>query len=520
MSELKFLKLKEIEQGDNVRSKFSKDSILSLSQSIKENGVLQPLLVMKSDDKFKLIAGFRRYVAAELAGLSEVPVQISEIENIEETQLIENLQREDLGPLDEAKAYKKLLDEHTIDDLTVMIGKGKWHVAQRLSLLSLSLKAKEAMSKGLISAGHGTTLARLKNPKLQDELLKDIISDRLSIQQTEVRLEQYSGSLANAPFDKKDCANCISNGAKAKDLFDGELSLKGVCLNKDCYGLKTKEFLVKRKADLSTKKFHVMDRDKFHSDEVHQKAKPIAEYNINDIGNEAFKENCLKPCEDFLVVLNKDGAEDKFCLKVSCWKRLAKLKASAEKSKGKGKKDEEPEKSSADEDRAPVRIDETQRRFMLDKLRRMINDKLMLTVSLEALFASESGNGRTIGKFLKSVGLATKEDQNWQVRRDLASQLYALSDKEAKGGLFDAVSMRLEVYSTEDLIALGKFFKVDTSMFRVDEEYLNKRTREGLMKLIKEFELKAPEDLEKKPKIDIVGFILAAKVDRAPKEVK
>ena len=519
--QLKYVNPEEIVLGDNVRSKITKESVASLSRSIREQGILPPLSVMNENDKFKLIAGFRRYAAAQLAEAKSIPVHIMEIENIEEVQLIENLQREDLNPVDEAKAYQKLLTEHTIEDMTIMVGKGKWYVKQRLSLLELAPKVRDAVSHGILSPGHGATIARLKDHKQQAELMKMVISDRMSIQQTENNLDEFMGRLEHAPFDKKGCKACTHNGAKHEDMFDADASLKGRCLDKDCYGRKLKTHLIERKAALIKKGYHVLPRDKFYAGDEHSKSKPINNYSIDEIGEESYKENCLKPCENIVIVLDRNGDESQFCLKPSCWKKQAKIKYAAGRKKQKSEQGEtgEDKKPPTDDLRRAVRVDETQRRFILEKVRKLVNHRLVNAVALESVFSTESGNTETISEYLKIIGVATKKQPNYELRRGLVARLFAMDDKDIGSGLLDAAARRLETYSTEALLAIAKQLKVTMDMFKVDESYLAKWTKTGLIKLSKHLGLKPDKDLEKKPKGEIISWILKQEPDKAPKEL-
>ena len=178
---------KIINNTDQPRKSFNKNEILELSKSIKSYGILQPILVKKvEDDKYQIIAGERRYRAAQIANLNVVPAIIKNIiekENFE-ISLIENIQREELHPIEEANIYKKLIDEkgYTQLDLAEKIGKSRSYVANLIRLLNLPKKFQNLLSEDELSAGHARLLLNHQNP---DEIVQTIRKNKLSVRQTE-----------------------------------------------------------------------------------------------------------------------------------------------------------------------------------------------------------------------------------------------------------------------------------------------------------------------------------------------
>ncbi len=150
------------------RKDFAPDAIADLVSSIKEKGVLQPLLVRKfGENKYELIAGERRFRAAKSAGLQSLPVIVKDFDDNETLQvaLIENLQRENLNPLEEAEAYQRLSSEfhHTQDEIAKVIGKSRSHITNTIRLLTLPAEVKEMVGKGVLTAGHARTLVGMDN---------------------------------------------------------------------------------------------------------------------------------------------------------------------------------------------------------------------------------------------------------------------------------------------------------------------------------------------------------------------
>jgi len=171
------------------RTIFDRGKIEELASSIKEKGVIQPLLVRKKGENYELIAGERRWRAAQHAGMKEIPIIVREIPDAEvlENSLIENIQREDLNPLEEAEAYKKLIEkfDHTQEELAVRLGKNRSTIANSLRLLRLPEVIKHSLQNNLISMGHARTILSLEGHGKQTEVHNLIVKKGLSVRQTE-----------------------------------------------------------------------------------------------------------------------------------------------------------------------------------------------------------------------------------------------------------------------------------------------------------------------------------------------
>ena len=203
------------------RKLFEKEALDELTVSIKERGVIQPLIVRRSeelDEKYELIAGERRWQAAQSAGLNEVPVVIVDADNLKSLELaiIENVQRKDLNPIEEAESYKNLIENFGYDQERVskFIGKSRSHISNSLRLLSLPEKLIDMIKIGIISQGHAKILIGLENALL---LAEKIIKKKLSVRQTEnlVRLlrkgtkQNYRSKDSNTLATENDLADKI-----------------------------------------------------------------------------------------------------------------------------------------------------------------------------------------------------------------------------------------------------------------------------------------------------------------------
>jgi ParB family chromosome partitioning protein len=181
------------------RKHFDESKLQELAESVREKGILEPLLVRRTDQGYELIVGERRWRAAQKAGLREVPVLVKEVEGREafEISLIENLQREDLNPIEEAEAYKHLIDEFNIsqDDLSKRIGKDRTTITNTLRLLKLPLEVRNQLLQNRITSGHARALLSLENKEKQKELCALIIKKGLSVREAERLAKQWAAKL-------------------------------------------------------------------------------------------------------------------------------------------------------------------------------------------------------------------------------------------------------------------------------------------------------------------------------------
>lgn len=184
------IKINLIEPNRNQpRKNFDEDALVELADSIKQYGIIQPLVVQKKDDYYEIIAGERRWRAAKQAGLKEVPVIIKDYseQEVVEIALIENIQREDLNPIEEAMAYKRLLTEFNLkqDQVAERVSKSRTAVTNSMRLLKLSEEVQQMVIENLISSGHARALLSIDDKKLQIQLATKIMDEKLSVRETE-----------------------------------------------------------------------------------------------------------------------------------------------------------------------------------------------------------------------------------------------------------------------------------------------------------------------------------------------
>lgn len=230
-SGVQVMKINEVEPNrDQPRKNFDEDALLELSDSIKQFGVLQPLLVRKRKDYYEIIAGERRWRAAKLAGVKEVPVIVKEYtdQEILEIGLIENIQRENLNPIEEAIAFKRLLEEFNLkqDEVAERVSKSRTAVTNSMRLLKLSDKVQQMIIDDMISTGHARALLAIDDPELQYTLANKIFDEKLSVRETEKLVKEIKNP--KKPKEKKVMENAFiyqDLEEKMKGVFGTKVSI-------------------------------------------------------------------------------------------------------------------------------------------------------------------------------------------------------------------------------------------------------------------------------------------------------
>lgn len=213
-AELLYLPINKVEpREDQPRSRFDDVALQELADSISQYGLIQPITARKLDSGYyQIIAGERRWRASRIAGLMEVPVRVIEADDrrVAELALVENLQREDLNPIEEAKGYKSLIEEYglTQEEAAKSVGKSRPAVTNALRLLNLTEKVLDMVEKGVLSAGHARALIPVENDALQLNLAQQVISSGLSVRKTEQLVSKTLKNLAK-PAEEEDSSDGI-----------------------------------------------------------------------------------------------------------------------------------------------------------------------------------------------------------------------------------------------------------------------------------------------------------------------
>ena len=221
----RMMKISMIEPNrEQPRKKFDEDALQELSESIKQYGILQPLLVSDKKGYYEIVAGERRWRAAKMAGLKEVPVVVKEFstQEIVEISLIENIQREDLNPVEEAMAYKRLIDEFHLkqDEIAERVSKSRTAVTNSMRLLKLDSRVQQMMVDEMISAGHARAILAISDPEQQYNAAMKVFDEKLSVRETEKLVKSIL-----TPTKKKPVASNPTEDAIYESL---EEKMKGI----------------------------------------------------------------------------------------------------------------------------------------------------------------------------------------------------------------------------------------------------------------------------------------------------
>lgn len=327
----------------NPRTRMNPTLLAELAQSVGKHGVLQPILVRTRDARFEIVNGHRRVRAAQIAGLTEIPAVVRTLSDGEalEIQCIENLQREDLEPLDEAEGYERLHRTHgySVEEIAEKLGKSRTYVYSRLKLTALCDDVREYLRSGHLTAVTALLVARIPVPSLQLEAAKDIIADDYGQAMSATEAAQhirrrYMLRLQGAPFDAADaklvpaagaCSKCPKRTGNQPELF-GDITEHDTCTDPTCFAGKKTAALEQRATEAEAKGLTVIrgERAKAELGNFFEQPKHDAWVTLSDVcphdnGGRTWGEvlgKKIKPilierrkAEDFVAVLARDEAE-------------------------------------------------------------------------------------------------------------------------------------------------------------------------------------------------------------------
>jgi ParB family chromosome partitioning protein len=234
------VKLSEIEPNrEQPRKHFDEDSLLELAESIKQYGIIQPLVVQKRKDYYEIIAGERRWRAAKMAGLKEIPVIVKNYteQEIVEISLIENIQRENLNPIEEAQAYKRLLTEFQLkqDEVAERVSKSRTAVTNSMRLLKLDEKVQQMVIDDMISSGHARALLAVEDKEMQYTLAMKIFDEKLSVREVEKLVKSVQNKEEEKKKEEKDNSFIYKDiEERIKTILGTKVKVKNRKSNKGC----------------------------------------------------------------------------------------------------------------------------------------------------------------------------------------------------------------------------------------------------------------------------------------------
>lgn len=221
---------KVVENPFQPRKIFNVDAISELADSIREHGIIQPIVVRKKGRKYEIVVGERRTRAARLAGLTEIPAIVKELDEQQmmEVAILENLQREDLTPIEEAEAYHSLITKlnFTQDDLAKRLGKSRPHIANHIRLLQLPEAVRTLVNDGLLSMGHGRTLLGLKNKRRIPDIAAKVVKEQLNVRQLETLVQQLNENVPRETKTEKKDVFVQATESQLRDFFGTQVQIK------------------------------------------------------------------------------------------------------------------------------------------------------------------------------------------------------------------------------------------------------------------------------------------------------
>jgi len=228
---ISYIDINEIKPNRNQpRKMFDADRLQELADSIKEHGVIQPLIVRSVDNGFELVAGERRWRAARLAGLKSVPCLLRELSEEENAliAIIENMQREDLNPIEEAEGLNRMIDAFglTQEQVSKSVGKSRPYITNSLRLLKLPVEIKDMLSQGTLTPGHGRALLAMSDPKAQLVVAQKIISEGLSVRAIEAMVQKKQGAKAPAHKHADRDANMLQLERELKEVLGTKVKIQ------------------------------------------------------------------------------------------------------------------------------------------------------------------------------------------------------------------------------------------------------------------------------------------------------
>ena len=301
------------------RLTFDEEALNELANSIKEHGIIQPLILRDLGSKYEIIAGERRYKASQLAGLAKVPAIVGSMDDqtSAELALIENIQRKDLSAIEEAKSYKKILDmgNFTQEQLAKRMGKSQSTVANKMRLLSLTNEVQVALMNNLISERHARCLLQIKDADKQKEVLNKIISERMNVRDTDDYIKNMLGIKKEdlPPMEKEETIILpniletpnmdIYNASKVSpEIIEEEKNeplINSVSINEDLIPKANREASIAKNANIETQKEE--------NPNVYSQSNNIDVINISNLNNDEISPNPIKSALSGLNIVNTDS---------------------------------------------------------------------------------------------------------------------------------------------------------------------------------------------------------------------
>ncbi|MHB8173543.1 MAG: ParB/RepB/Spo0J family partition protein [Nitrospirota bacterium] len=537
------LKLEQVVPSD-VNPGGARKGIEGLTASVKEKGIIQPIIVrpVKGNGHYEIVAGHRRFLAATNAGLDTIPAIVQELPDDEalEVAIVENDQREDANPLDEAKAFKRLMENDEAETIAARIGRPVGYVLGRVRLLGLCKEAKQALSSGKISLGHSQVLLRLRGKDEQRALLSDILSGEgghgITVAAAKAMVRENSLALADAPFDTEGCASCSFRSGNQAELFP-ELKDTDECSDRACFYKKTLAYYraqTKEKEDAGFRVIKDIEDIKelggFSGDKMKlivPSAKEASPYSYPaSYFPPKYKSKCEK-CTDhhaFYVYEEKvySGTRveaGEVCLNPKCLAEMLKEKEKAkettrDKVKTNGESTDKPVRE-VNPITLKLHAEAARDRFMVTHLTPRVESSEALTkrfifYHMLDRFTYFSGNAKQVrDKIIREICpteyFKEKKFSGWH----LYLLVMAVPEKKLSDLLTKVVLATIPFTDPKALLHMTPEAGIDmTRDFVMDETFINSKTKAELLRMVKDLGLNVSAT-EKNKKAEIVAAIQA-----------
>jgi PRTRC genetic system ParB family protein len=541
------LKLEQVVPSE-VNPGGARKGIEELTASVKEKGVLQPIIVrpVKGNGHYEIVAGHRRFLAAQAAGLETIPAIVQEFGDDEalEVAIVENDQREDANPLDEAKAFKRLMEsENEVETIAARIGRPVGYVLGRVRLLGLCKEAKQALQAGKISLGHAQVLLRLRGKDEQREFLSAMLSGEdghgITVASAKAMVRDNSLNLSQAPFDTEGCASCAYRSGNQAELFP-ELKDTDECSDQACFQKKVLAYYKAQTKEKEKTGFQVFkDFEEIqklggvHGDKIKRIAPSAKEAAYDQPYPPKYKTECEK-CTDhhaFYVyereVYNGTRIEaGEICLNPKCLAGMLKEKEKAKEVKAKAKTSEaggsgaEAPVKEVNPYTLKVHADAARDRFMVTHLTPRVESSATLTkrfiiYHMLDRFQYFSGNAKQVKdeivrEICPTEYFKEKKFNGW----NLYLLIMAVPEKKLPALLTKVVLATIPFTDSHVLLHMTPEAGIDmTRDFVMDETFINSKTKAELLRMVKDLGLSvAATEKNKKPEIvvaiqaqDLVG---------------
>lgn len=442
---------KLLESSDN-RKVFNKQKMEELAASIKRQGIITPLIVCEiPGNRYEIVAGARRFRAAKELNIKEVPCLVRKLDESEAAQvrIIENLQREDLGPLDEGKEYHRLLKGHgmPVDDIAAKVCKKKSYVLIRLGLVGLPEEILKGHAAGKIMDAHLLVIGRLNDPKMQVKLFNEITKFSMDPVAAERKMEEISRpyEIRYACFDKKKCATCACNTSLQQSIFPGEEEAgDGYCTDPECYKAKTEDHLASVANEFQKKGKKVV----LKSAAKKSKIEAIPDSYISYWDKQVQK---CKACKARVMILSAGYGkvkEDLGCADLEC---LRKHKENANKSNGRNSNEDWASRDTLNSVMAAAAI---------EKVKKNMTPRMLLALKIERLIQSSVFSmEKALGMKNINYNIPLKKiyDLGESVLKEAFTKV-SLEDMEIRGHIAEEV-LKLQGQNLKDLVITDEFLK-------------------------------------------------------------